>query len=372
MKRVRQALQTSVLSCLISLGFADSSQQVNFLNWALWIDPSVVSNFEASTGITVNQTYFSDEDMLKARLLQRNNGLDLVVPTLRDMQIEIQAGLFQPLDKSKIKHYNSINKTLLKKAAQFDPGNKYGIIYDWASMGIGYNEDMVKKILGPNVKIDDWKYALDPQYLSKLQQCGVSFYDTSLVIFAITLDYLGLNPNSTNIADYQTATDYLLKIRPYLTYFSNSNYIFDLASGNLCLVIGDSGDILRAQKFAEAAGNHVHIKYVIPKSGAPLEIDMLAIPKDAPHVEATYAFINALMDPKNAAATSNYIFIPNQIPASTPYLNPILRTPTATPTDEMIEKDFYLVGTPPPAVNQAVTDMWLEVRYDIKEQNQNG
>ena len=206
--------------------------------------------------------------------------------------------------------------------------------------------------------------------MAKLQSCGVSFYDTPLIIDAITLHYLGLNPNSQNLADFQKATDYLLKIRPYLTYFSNSNYIFDLASGNLCLVIGYSGDVIRAQQFALAAHKNINIQYVIPKSGAPIEIDMMAIPADAPHPDATYQFINALLVAKNAAATSNIIFTPNEVPASKPYLNPLFNQTDVYPSDQFIDQHLFLVMTPPPEVMQQVTNMWLEVRYGIKEENE--
>jgi putrescine transport system substrate-binding protein len=337
------------------------------MNWAIWIAPSVITSFQAKTGITVNQSYFSDEDFLKAKLLERNNGLDLVVPTLRDLQLETQAQLFQPLDKSKLPNYKNIDPKLLAITATVDPGNKYGLIYDWGTIGIGYNVDSVRKILGPDFVIDDWNDVLDPKYLSKLQRCGVSFYDTSLIIYGITLFYLGMNPNSQNLADYVKATQYLMNIRKYLTYFSNSNYIYDLASGNLCVVIGYSGDVLRAQQFANNAGKNIHIKYIIPKSGAPIEFDMLAIPRDAPHVAATYKFINYLLEPKNAALTSNYIFAPNQIPASKPYLNKVLLDPNASPSEEEMKK-LFAIKAPPPDLNQQISAMWLEVRYGIKEQ----
>lgn len=347
--------------------FASNQNQVNFMNWAIWIDPTVITKFEQQTGITVNQSYFADEDFLKARLLEKNNGLDLVVPTLRDLQLEAQAGLFQPIDKSKLPNYKNIDPNLLALTAKGDPGNRYGLVYDWSTIGIGYNVDMVKKVLGPDAKMDDWQYLLDPKYLSKLQRCGVSFYDTSLIIYGVTLFYLGMDPNSRNINDYIKATDYLMSIRQYLTYFSNSNYIYDLASGNLCAVIGDSGDILRAQHFANLAGKNIHIVYVIPKSGAPIEFDMMAIPKDAPHLAATYQFINYLLEPKNAALTSNYIFSPNEIPASKPYLNQVLSEPNATPSGAMMQKLFPITA-PPPLLNQEISNLWLNVRYGIKEQ----
>lgn len=365
MKHALQILAATLIFLFCSQALAESANQVNFLNWALWIDPEVIHHFEAKTGITINQTFFSDEDMVKARLLQRNNGLDLVVPTLRDLQVEIQAGLFQPLDKSKLPNYKNLSPTLMKKAASVDPGNRYAVIYDWGTIGIGYNVDLIHKILGPKVKIDDWKYALNPFYLQKLQQCGISYYDTPLIIYGVTLHYLGLNPNSKKLADFQRATQYLLSIRPYLTYFSNSNYIFDLASGNLCMVIGYSGDIYRAQRFANSANHGVHIEYVLPKSGAPIEIDMLAIPKDAPHVPATLTFINALLTPENAAKTSNYIFAPNAIPASEPLLNENVKS--IIPSEAVLAHQTFTIETPPPALNQIVTNLWLEVRYGIKE-----
>lgn len=347
--------------------FAANQNQVNFMNWAIWIDPTVVTNFQNQTGITVNQSYFADEDFLKTRLLEKNNGLDLVVPTLRDLQLETQAGLFQPIDKSKLSNYKNIDPSLLALTAKVDPGNKYGLVYDWGTIGIGYNVDMVRKVLGPDAKMDDWQYLLDPKYLSKLQQCGVSYYDTSLIIYGVTLFYLGMNPTSRNINDYIKATEYLVSIRKYLTYFSNSNYIYDLASGNLCAVIGYSGDILRAQSFANQAGKNIHIKYIIPKSGAPIEFDMMAIPKDAPHLAATYQFINYLLEPKNAALTSNIIFAPNEIPASKPYLSATFSDPNAVPTGAMMQKLFPITA-PPPDLNQEISNLWLEVRYGIKEQ----
>lgn len=340
---------------------------LNFMNWALWIDPAVITSFQAETGITVNQTFFSDENMLKAKLLAQNNGLDLVVPTLNDMQQEIPMGLFQPLDRSKIPNLKNANPALMKIAAAVDPNNTYGVIYDWGTMGIGYNVDMIKKVLGPNVKIDDWKYIFDPRYLSKLQSCGVAYYDTYSTIFGLTLFYLGKNPNSTNLADFQVATRYLMGIRQYLTYFSNSNYMFDLASGNLCMVLGYSGDVFRAQTYAKDIGKNVNIQFVIPKQGTQIVFDMLAIPKNAPHPAAAYQFINYVLQAKPAALIANYIYAPNSVNAAAPYFNSILQNPVANPPQSFINSKLFNINLPPPAINQDVNRLWLEVRYGIKE-----
>lgn len=369
MKTLRRFLQLCLLLPLFSCGdaFADSQNVLNFMNWAVWIDPSVITNFQNQTGITVNQTYFSDENMLKAKLLAQNNGLDLVVPTLNDMQQEIPMGLFQPLDKSKIPNYKNINPALMKITATIDKGNTYGVIYDWGTMGIGYNVDLIKKILGPDVNIDDWKFVFDPKYLSKLQGCGIAYYDTYSTIYGLTLFYLGKNPNSTNLADFQTATNYLMGIRKYLTYFSNSNYMFDLASGNLCMVLGYSGDVFRAQTYAKAAGKNINIKFVIPKQGTQIVFDMMAIPKDAPHSDAAYKFINYMLQPKPAGLTANYIFAPGSVTGESQYYNETMKGPVADPPQEFIHSKLFNINLPPPSINQEVNSLWLEVRYGIKE-----
>lgn len=366
---MRRLLTSCFLASILLCGqlWADAQNVVNFMNWAVWIDPAVIDAFQKETGITVNQTYFSDENMLKAKLLAQNNGLDLVVPTLNDMQQEIPMGLFQPLDKSKIPNYKNLDPALMKLAAAIDPGNTYGIIYDWGTMGIGYNVNAIKKALGPDVQIDDWKYIFDPKYLSKLQNCGVAYYDTYSSIFGLTLFYLGRNPNSTNLADFEYATNYLMGIRKYLTYFSNSNYMFDLASGNLCMVLGYSGDVFRAQKYAQESGKNINIQFVIPKQGTQIVFDMLAIPKNAPHADAAYQFINYLLQPEQAALTANFIFAPGAVTGESQYYNLILQSPITNPSQDFINTKLFNINLPPPSINQDVNRLWLEVRYGIKE-----
>ncbi|MDF2530175.1 MAG: extracellular solute-binding protein family 1, partial [Gammaproteobacteria bacterium] len=244
-------------------------------------------------------------------------------------------------------------------------GNVYGIDYSWGTIGIAYNVQKIRQILGPNAPVDNWDLLLSPKYLSKLQQCGVSFLDDPVLVYGITLHYLGMNPNSTDPQDYMKATDYLMGIRQNLTYFSNSSYIFDLAGGNLCMSMAYSGDAMRARNYALQAHNGVDIQFVIPKGGAPIWFDIMAIPKGAPHPEATYKFINYLLDPKNQATLSNYLFQPNATPSSKPYLHPILQDPNVTPPDSVISQ-LFIVQVPPPKLAEVVSKLWLQVRYGIR------
>lgn len=365
-------MKKHIFTCLIGLAlgistaYADNPNTVNFYNWGEYIEPSLVPTFEKQTGITVNQNYFDSDATLKAKLLTGNTGYDIVVPEGAFRQ-EIQAGLFLPIDKSQIPNYKLLSPAIYKKMAQMDPGNIYGIDYSWGTIGIGINVDKVKQILGPNAPVNSWDLLLNPKYLSKLQEngCGISFLDDPVLVYGITLHYLGLNPNSTNPEDYIKATNYLMGIRQYFTYFSNSSYIFDLAGGNLCLSMGYSGDVMRARNFAIQAHNGINISYIIPQGGAPMWFDIMAIPKDAPHPEAAYKFINYLLEPKNQAILSNYLFQPNATPSSGPYLTSIMQDPNVTPPDNVINQ-LFIVQVPPPKIEELVSKLWLQVRYGIR------
>ncbi len=356
------------LFCFLAINpaYADDANQVNFLNWAEYIDPDVITNFQNQTGITINQSFFDGSDMLKAKLMAGGSGYDLTVPALSDMIQEIPAGVFQPLDKSQLPNYKYIDPAIYRIATKVDPGNTYGVVYMYGTTGVSYNPDLIKRELGNDAPVDQWKILFDPKYLSKLQDCGVAFLDEPVQVFGLTLHYLGLDPNSTNPADYYKAADYLMKIRKYLIYFDNNRYITDLAAGNICIAMGYSGDTMRAKANAEQMHAAIQVEYALPKGGAPIWFDMLAIPKNAPHVAATLKFINYLMDPKVAALNSNFLYQPSALINMRQYYDPLLlRTPGMLPDQQETATGLFNVHIPPPALNDLETKLWMQVKYGI-------
>lgn len=338
---------------------------LTLINWAQYMPPKVMNNYYHQTGDQVDQTYYSGSDMLKGMLLAGNTQYDLAVPALVDMQQEIHANLFYPLNKTLIPNLKHTNSALYKITAKIDKGNKYGVIYSYGTTGIGYNVKMVRKVLGPNIKINSWKILFEPKYLKKLQKCGIAFLNSPTQVFGITLHYLGLNPSSQNPADYARATKLLMKIRPYLTYFKNVTYEQDLANGNICIAMAYSGDILKSISTAKAAHDQQHLKYVIPQGGAPIWFDMLVIPKHAAHPKKAMAYINYLLKPKVMAQVSNYLGQPNAVPASKPYLIPVLQLPQYTPS-EKTAKHLFVIKDPSLKLNQLISDYWFQVRYGVK------
>ncbi|WP_075181228.1 spermidine/putrescine ABC transporter substrate-binding protein PotF [Pantoea sp. 1.19] len=347
----------------MSAGAQAEQKTLHVYNWSDYIAPDTVPEFEKQTGVNVVYDVFDSNEVLEGKLMAGSTGYDVVVPSSSFLARQLQSGVFQPLDKSKLPNYKNMDPELLKKVAQHDPDNKYAIPYLWATTGIGYNVEKVKAALGKDAPVNSWDLVLKPENLEKLKSCGVSFLDAPEEIFATVLNYLGKDPNSSDAKDYSgAATDLLLKLRPNIRYFHSSQYINDLANGNTCVAIGWAGDVLQAKKRAAEAKNGVNIAYSIPKEGALAFFDMLAIPKDAKNVDEAYQFLNYLMEPKVMANISNTVFYASGNKASLPFVNPDVReNPGIYPGPDALAKLFVL-KVQDPKLDRVRTRAWTKVK----------
>ncbi|CUU23483.1 spermidine/putrescine ABC transporter substrate-binding protein PotF [Duffyella gerundensis] len=348
---------------LASAGAMAEQKTLHVYNWSDYISPDTVPNFEKQTGDKVVYDVFDSNEVLEGKLMAGSTGYDVVVPSSSFLARQLQSGVFQELDKSKLPNYKNLDPALLQKVEQHDPGNKYAIPYLWATTGIGYNVEKVKAALGKDAPVNSWDLVLKPENLEKLKSCGVSFLDAPEEIFATVLNYLGKDPNSSDAKDYTgAATDLLLKLRPNIRYFHSSQYINDLANGNTCVAIGWAGDVLQAKKRADEAKNGVNIAYSIPKEGALAFFDMMAIPKDAKNVDEAYKWLNYMMDPKVIADVSDKVFYANGNKASLPLINADVRNnPGIFPTPDTLAKLFVL-KVQDPKLDRVRTRAWTKVK----------
>src|SRR6202022_2502779 len=265
---------------MISANARAEERTVNFYNWSNYMAPGVLEDFTKETGIKVVYDTFDANETLETRLLAGKSGYDVVVPTAYFLQRQITASVFQKLDKSKLPNLANAWAVGTKQLAIYDPGNQYGANYMWGTTGIGYSVKAVQKILGADAKIDSWDVVFKPENLAKFRDCGIHMLDSADDIFPAALSYLRLDPNSTKPADLEKAADLVIKIRPYVRKFHSSEYLSALATGEICLVVGWSGDIMQARSRAADAKNDIEIGYAIPKEGAQMFFDNLAIPAD--------------------------------------------------------------------------------------------
>jgi putrescine transport system substrate-binding protein len=296
---------------------AQEEKILNIYNWSDYIADDTIKNFEKETGIKVRYDNFDSNEVLHAKLVAGRTGYDIVVPSSSWARMQIQAGILRKLDKGKIPNLANLDPGIQSKIAKLDPNNEHLVVWLWGYTTVGINVDKVKAALGDLPMPDNaWDLVFNPKYISKLKSCGVSFLDAPSEILPPALQYLGKDAYSKNSADYQEAGRLLQSIRPYVTLFSSSGYINDMANGSICLALGWSGDINIAARRANDAKKGYKIEALIPKSSATLFFDTMAIPADAPHPNNAYAFINYILRPEVHASITNKVFYANPNKAS--------------------------------------------------------
>jgi putrescine transport system substrate-binding protein len=335
---------------------------VNVYNWSDYIAPTVVEDFSKESGIKVRYDTFDSNDTLETKLLAGKSGYDVVVPTAYFLERQIKAGVFQKLDKARLPNLANLWPEISQRLATYDPGNQYAVNYMWGTTGIGYNARKARDVLGPNGTIDSWDIVFKPENLAKFKDCGVHFLDSSDDILAAALHYLGLDPNSSNEADLQKAADLVTKIRPYVRKFHSSEYLNSLASGEICLVVGFSGDIKQSQKRAAEAKNGVEIAYAIPKEGAQLWFDNLAIPRDAKNVAEANEFINYLQRPEVAAKNTNFISYANGNLASQKFIDKAILDDKTIYPDEAAMRQLYTISAHDPKTQRLMNRLWTRIK----------
>ena len=355
-------LPALISSLVLVAGSAFAQGQVNVYNWSDYIAEDQLKDFTKDTGIKVNYTTYDSNEILDAKLRTGRSGYDIVVPTASPFFVrQLQANIFLPLDRSKLRNWKNLDPEIMTALAKYDPENRHGVPWMWGTTGIGYNVAEIRKRM-PDAPVDSLKMIFDPAVVSKFQDCGVMLLDSATDVLPAALKYLGLDPDSKNMADLNKAADVVKAIRPFVRKFHSSEYINALAGGNICLAFGYSGDIFQARDRGAKAASKVEIDYAIPKEGSLLWIDVAGIPKDAPNVENAYRFLDFMLEPKVAAASSEITGYANGNKAAFALLpkdisgNPLIYPPDA------VRAKFYTITAGNAEQVRERTRLWTTVK----------
>ncbi len=361
-----RTLAAAVLSVSLFSALPATAAELHVYNWTDYIAPDTVAQFEKETGVKVVYEMFDSNEVLEKKLLAGQSGFDVVVPSIAFLGRQIKAGIFLPLDKTKLSNYRHLDRELLQKLRFLDPKNEHAVPYLWGTTGIGYNPKLIKERLGEDAPLDSWSLFFNPENLAKLADCGVSVLDAPSDVLAMTLFYLGKNPNSLDPKDYtDIAKPYLSQLRPYIKKFDSSEYVEALANGSLCLAVGWSGDILQASARAEEAGKGVEVVYSLPKEGSAVWFDMLAIPKDSDNVEAAYQFINYLLRPDVIANISNYVAYANANKDALSLTDKTVRNNPSVYPSQAVKDKLYTLTPLPLKIDRVITSTWFKVKTGL-------
>ena len=335
---------------------------VNIYNWTDYIDPSVLSDFTRETGIKTRYDVFDSLETLEAKLFAGHSGYDIVLPSNEpSFSRLIRAGALTTIDRVKVPNWKNLDPALMQRVEPSDQGNRHGAIYLWGSIGLGVNPDRIHA-LAPDAPLDSWSLLLDPAWAKQVAPCGIIMMDSAIDVIPSVLHYLGRGQDSVAPADLDAVSKTLMAIRPYIRDFASGGALEALATGQACLALDYSGDVDQAGVRAKQAGNGINVQYVVPKEGAEIGFDMLAIPSDAPHKEEALTFINFVLRPDIMARITDATRYPNAIPATRVLVRPeILADPNVFPTDFALQR-YFTIGPSTPAADRGRTRLWARFK----------
>jgi putrescine transport system substrate-binding protein len=340
---------------------AAEEKRLFIYNWTDFIGRNTIAEFEKQTGIKVTYDVYDSEETMDARLLAGSSGYDVVIASTEYFGREIKAGVYVPLDRSKLPNWKNLDPRILAIQSAHDPGNAHSVPYMHAINGFAYNVDLIRARM-PNAPVDSLDMIFKPEVVAKFADCGVSFLDSAADTLLLALQYLGLDPNTTKREDYKAAEELLLKVRPYIRSFDSSEYLNGLANKEVCIAMSWSSDYALSRARALAVGVNVNLAFTVPKEGANQNFTSLLIPEGAPHPQAAHQFINFILRPEVIAEISNEIYYGNDNIAARALITPsILNDITLYPTPE-IEARLYRSTEASAATERIRTRTWTRVK----------
>ncbi len=354
--------------CSSLIANASLASDLNIWNWSDFIADDTLANFEKETKLKTNYAVFDNNELVEARLLSGHSGFDAVMSPSYYIPRLAKAQALEKIDKSKLPNYINLDKKRMELMATVDPNNDYAIPYAENTLGIGYNKEKIEEIFGKGFELNSWEFLLKKENSDKLRKCGIAVLDSPMEVISALMHIRGLNPRSENREDYQKVKEDLTALATNVAYFHSSRYINDLASGDICVAVGYSGDILQSTQRAIAAGKKYSIEYRYPKEGSLLWFDSWAIAKGAKNYDNAHIWLNYLQRPDVVTPIINQIRYIIPVAKSIEEMDPKLKQdPSVNLSEEDFKKAFF--PTPPSAkVSRITNNIWNYMKLN-SEQN---
>lgn len=366
MHNLQKSLCAAALTCALC-GSATAAENLNVWNWSDYIAEDTVANFQKQTNIQTNYVLFDSNELVEARLLSGHSGYDAVMMVSYYVPRLAKANALEKIDHSKIPNWSALDPQRMKVLDRLDPGNAYAYPYTEISLGIGYNTKKIAEIFGADYKVDSWDFVLKKENSAKLKQCGIAIIDSPIEVISAVMHRLGKNPLSEKDADYEEATKILTDLAANTSYFHSSRYINDLASGDICVAIGYSGDILQAADRAKAAKMDFEVKYAFPKEGSIFWNDCWVIAKNAKNIDNAHKWFNYLMDKDVATSISNEMRYILPVTEAIGQLDPALKDdPNVNLPAALIDKSYYMQPTTA-KVSRITNRAWNSIKINSEK-----
>lgn len=321
MKRTGKLLGAILAAATMGAATA-SANELYIYNWSNYLPPDLLERFEEETGISVTLDVYDSNETMLAKLQAGATGYDIVVPSGYMVRTMIAEGLAEEINASELPNFKNVKAP--HDSPPFDPQSKYSAPYMWGTTGITYDSARAPELE------DSWKEFFEPR--AELKGQIVALND-EVEVYNAGAYYLGLDKCTESAEDAQRILELLEKQKPQLAMYSSSGTIDRMVAGEVIMHQQWNGAAHRVRDKVPTA------RYMYPKEGLSVWGDHFVVPKGAPNVENARTFIDWMLDPKNAAAASNFTGYMNAIAGSGEYLDEGLKTdPAVNMPDEYADR----------------------------------
>lgn len=348
MKRILVLL---LLLCLLTAGCGDGSRNaagqtvVHLLNWGDYIDPEVLRLFEAENpDIALNMTTTDSNEAMYVTTATEGSQIDVIIPSEYMLQRMMQEDMLAELDHALLPNYRYVAE-FTERVCTYDPDGRYSVPYSWGTFGILYNEDMVEG------EIDSWDDLFDPKYAGQ-----ILMYDSIRDSLGVAFIKLGYDLNTRNADEIQEAADLLISQKPIVLAYGTDDLRISMSNGSAALATMYAGDAVYAMQDNDS------LRYVVPKEGANIFVDGMAVLKTTDVYDEALRFINFMLRPDISAMNAAYTGYSTPETAAESYLDEdILANNAFHPDESELENTDYYVPLSRETMKQ-YEYAWLEVK----------
>jgi putrescine transport system substrate-binding protein len=343
---------------------AAAASELNIYNWADYIHPAVITDFEAEYGIRVNYDIYDSSEIVDTKLLTGGTGYDVVVHSASFSARLIPIGVYHELDYDRLQNWQHINPDILSSIRSNYGEKIMGVPYMWGTTGITYNRRLIEERM-PDAPVASGAMIFDPAIVSRFADCGISLLDDPLSVIPMAMLYLGYSANSVEPEQLQEVETLLKSVRPHIKYFSSTKMLLDLPSEEVCIAMSWSGDYSVANRRAAEVGLDIDLAYTIPAEGATDWYDVMYIPADAPHLDNAYLFLDFMLRPENIARCSNFTGYANANSTATALVEPAITSDNAIYPDPKTMQRLHASKILPPKQERRRSRAWTRVKTGL-------
>lgn len=318
-KLVITFLVVSMMAAIVVGCSSSSKETLTVYNWGDYIDESVLKEFEKEFGVKVIYDTFSTNEDMYVKLKAGGTSYDVAIPSDYMIERMIKEDMLEKIDMTKIDNYKYIDDKF--KNLDFDPNNEYSVPYMWGTVGILYNEEIVKE------DVDSWDILWDEKYKGQ-----ILMMDSQRDSIGITLKKLDFPLNSRDTKELELAKEELIKQKPLVMAYVVDEGKDMMIGGEAALAVAWSGDAVFMMEQNE------DLRYVVPKEGSNLWFDNMVIPKGTKNKELAEKFINFMTRPEIGLKNVEYIGYSSPNTGTVELLDEeVANDEVAYPSDEVIE-----------------------------------